>query len=285
MDKDFEQRVYSVNLTKKETLVAQYIFDNLDIAAFSTATALAAAIGVSDVTIHRFAHNLGYSNFSEMQKALQKDISNRLQNQKAYFRSPGKQIDEQFGGNLDNVISMVAKQSITNIEKFLDKILIEDVEQASKYLTQGRRNFVIGFWSASVLADYFAIKFRYNSDNVITITKTSPESIMPVLSVTRDDCVVVFSHSRYPKMSIKLAASSKNRGAKIIAITDKETSPIVPYADICFFADTDGIAFSSYVASMLLIEIILTNTTKLMWKVRESHHRRQEDMLQELDFF
>ena len=86
-------------------------------------------------------------------------------------------------------------------------------------------------------------------------------------------------------MATKLAEYAKKQGAKVIAITDTETSPICPYANYSFFAPVDGVSFSSQVAPLMLTEILLSCTTKLMRDKQQKYHEGIEDIIQELHFF
>ena len=290
MEYAFEQRLQtlSLSLTKKGHLVAQYIMNNKDTAAFMPATAVADKIGVSDVTVHRFAQQLGYANYSELQKDLQLDISNQLQNQKQRYRSPGEHMTDQYGDTLDDslvLIDEVAKKNFSNLEDALQKLSASQLEKASQALSHSNRVYVVGFWGASVLAEGFALKFLFNSANVVSITKTTPENIAQILSVGKDDCVTVYSYGRYPKMATKLTQYAKKRGAKIIAMTDKETSPICPYADYAFFSPVGGVSFSSLAGPLLLTEILLSYTTGLMKETQKKHHDAIEDIVQELNYF
>ena len=61
-------------LSKGQKLIAEFIMDNYDRAAFMTAAALGEASGVSESTVVRFANTLGYDGYRELQKELQELI-------------------------------------------------------------------------------------------------------------------------------------------------------------------------------------------------------------------
>ena len=64
--------------SKGQKRIAQYIRENYDKAAFMTASRLGEAAQVSESTVVRFAAQLGYEGYPEMQKALQEVIRGRL---------------------------------------------------------------------------------------------------------------------------------------------------------------------------------------------------------------
>ena len=64
--------------SKGQKLIANYIVSHFDKAAFMTASKLGAAVGVSESTVVRFASEIGFEGYPELQKALQELIRNKL---------------------------------------------------------------------------------------------------------------------------------------------------------------------------------------------------------------
>ena len=57
---------------------ARYIIENYDKAAFMTASKLGNTVGVSESTVVRFATEVGFEGYPQLQRALQELIRNRL---------------------------------------------------------------------------------------------------------------------------------------------------------------------------------------------------------------
>lgn len=64
--------------SKGQKLIARYILDSYDKAAFMTASKLGKTVNVSESTVVRFAVELGYDGYPSMQRALQEMIRNKL---------------------------------------------------------------------------------------------------------------------------------------------------------------------------------------------------------------
>ena len=64
--------------SKGQRRIAQYIEDHYDKAAFMTASKLGATVGVSESTVVRFATEVGYEGYPQLQKAMQEMIRNKL---------------------------------------------------------------------------------------------------------------------------------------------------------------------------------------------------------------
>ena len=64
--------------SKGQKLIARYIIENYDKAAFMTASKLGNTVGVSESTVVRFATEVGFEGYPQLQRALQELIRNRL---------------------------------------------------------------------------------------------------------------------------------------------------------------------------------------------------------------
>ena len=80
MDKDILSVMMkeSAGFSKGQRMIAKYILENYDKAAFMTAGKLGKTVGVSESTVVRFAAELGYDGYPGMRKALQEMIRSRL---------------------------------------------------------------------------------------------------------------------------------------------------------------------------------------------------------------
>ena len=64
--------------SKGQRLIANYILEHYDKVAFMTASRLGATVGVSESTVVRFAMEIGYAGYPELQRAIQEMIRSKL---------------------------------------------------------------------------------------------------------------------------------------------------------------------------------------------------------------
>jgi DNA-binding MurR/RpiR family transcriptional regulator len=64
--------------SKGQKLIADYIINHYDKAAFMTAAKLGEVVGVSESTVVRFAIEIGYDGYPKLQKVLQELIKSKL---------------------------------------------------------------------------------------------------------------------------------------------------------------------------------------------------------------
>ena len=117
MTQDLLTKISAMNgkLSKGQRLIAHYIVNHYERAAFMTAQKLGAAVGVSESTVVRFAYEIGFDGYPRLQRALQELIRNRLTSAQR-MEVTSDQIGESNilqKGNKDTRASCQLKVSIT----------------------------------------------------------------------------------------------------------------------------------------------------------------------------
>src|SRR5690606_20520738 len=104
--------------------------------------------------------------------------------------------------------------------------------------------------------------------------------------LTEEDVVIGLSYARYTKTTIDAVSFAKDRGTKIVAITDNMLSPLVPFADIALFAPSEMPSFiDSFVAPLSLINALLTALGKRKRKEVEKHLNELENVWDRFEIF
>ncbi|MGN0692818.1 MAG: MurR/RpiR family transcriptional regulator, partial [Oscillospiraceae bacterium] len=205
--------------------IAEYIIGHYDKAAFMTASKLGAIVGVSESTVVRFATELGYEGYPELQKALKEFTSNKLTTVQRM-----DVMNDQFAG--EDVLSKVMNFDIDQIRHTLDSLDKAEFYRTIDALCEAKSIYVIGARSASVLARFIVFYFNVMFDNVKIIHTTSTsEMFEQILNIGEHDIMIGVSFPRYSKHTVKAFRYAKENGAKVIAITDSPMSPIAENAD------------------------------------------------------
>ena len=128
--------------SKGQRLIARYITEHYDKAAFMTASRLGATVGVSESTVVRFATELGYDGYPHLQKTLQEMIRNRLT---AVQRM---EVTNDRMGNRD-VLQTVLSADVEKIRMTLDEIDREAFQSAVEAISNANRIYILGVRSSS----------------------------------------------------------------------------------------------------------------------------------------
>lgn len=239
-------------MSKSHKRIAAFILEKPDTAAYLTATKLGAETGVSESTVVRFAIELGYKGYPEMQKAL---ISLIRTNMTSVQRVAAA--DNIMAGG--DVLSKVMNQDADKIKLTLDEVNREDFTRAVEMITTAKNVYMIGVRSASMLSGFFAYYLNIIQNNVILLNMTSASEMFErLMRISEDDLLIGISFPRYSKRTRNAIEFARRRGANIIALTDSDASPIAADADCTLFAKSDMASFvDSLVAPLSIINALI----------------------------
>ena len=238
-------------LSKGHKLIAQFIMEDYDKAAFMTAAALGRSVGVSESTVVRFADALGFDGYRELQKQLQEVVKNKLTTVQRISLS------RDFT-DYKNVLKQVIKRDIDNIEKTIDDIDYDAFQKAVKMILEADNIYILGLRSSSFLAGYLGFYLKFLLDNV-KIIKSGPNDIFEqLLKATDRDVIIGISYPRYSNRTLEAFDYGRGKGCRIIGITDSLVSPTAQYADVMLIANSSMLSFvDSLVAPMSLINALI----------------------------
>lgn len=238
--------------SKGQKLIANFILQSYDKAAFMTASKLGKTVKVSESTVVRFAAELGYDGYPAMQRTLQEMIRNKLTSIQRI-----EVADDRMGNH--DILSMVMHSDMEKLRMTLEQIHREDFDGAVQDIVQAKRVYIIGVRSASAISTFLAFYFNLIFDNVTHVTAVSASEIFEqLLRVGNDDVVIGVSFPRYSKRTVKAMEFARDRGAKVVAITDSESSPLAAAAQRLLVAKSDMVSFvDSLVAPLSLVNALI----------------------------
>ncbi len=268
------------SFSKGQKLIANYILQSYDKAAFMTASKLGKTVNVSESTVVRFAAELGFDGYPSMQKTLQEMIRNKLT---AIQRV---EVSKERIGNQD-VMTMVMQSDIEKIRMTLDETDQASFNQAVAAIANAKRIYILGVRSASVLANFISFYFRFMFDNVVSVdTSSISEVFEQIVHISADDVFIGLSFPRYSKRTIKAMQYAKDQGAKVVAITDSKVSPLTKIADVSLLAKSDMASFvDSLVAPLSLVNALIVAISREKAVHLESSLNRLESIWEEYDVY
>lgn len=243
-------------LSKGHKKLVAYITENYDKAAFMTASKLGEKVGVSESTVVRFATEMGFKGYPELQKELQQMIKSKLT---AVQRM---EVSSTLIGEQD-AIKKVLNGDIELIRDTLEQISTEEFSKAVQIINNARKIYILGVRSSASLASFLYFYLNPVFENVVLIdTSSASEMFEQMFRISEDDVCVAISFPRYSKQTINALRFINDRGTKIIAITDSADSPIAEYADNILVAKSDMVSVvDSLVAPLSLINALIVAVT------------------------
>ena len=238
--------------SKGQKQISSFILGHYDKAAYMTAAKLGALVGVSESTVVRFANELGFAGYPELQHSLQEMIRSKLTTIQRI------EITNDRIGESD-LLEKVLNSDIDKIKHTLEEIDRTSFENAVDDLIGAQMIYIIGMRSSSSLASFMYHYLNLVFPHVRLVRTTSGSEIFEqLLRINDKDAIVGISFPRYSKRIINALGYAKKQGAKVISITDSAASPIAANADDLLLAKSDMASFvDSLVAPLSIINALI----------------------------
>lgn len=245
-------RKSSNSFSKGQKLIAKYIQEHPDRVAFMTASKLGVTVGVSESTVVRFATEIGYSGYPELQRAIQEMIRNKL---------TALQRLEMTSRNIEKerLLESVFNQDVHILKRTRDSIDHKAFYDAVKALVPVKKVYILGAGSSLAIATFLAHYFELIFDTVHLIEATSESKVyQSMLRVNEEDAIIAISFPRYSKKASKALQYAADRGAVTVAVTDSHESPLAKHASHLLLARSDMVSFvDSLVGPLSLINALI----------------------------
>ena len=268
------------SFSKGQKLIANYISENYDKAAYMTAAKLGSVVNVSESTVVRFAIELGFDGYPDLQHALQELVRTSLTSVQRM------EVTNSRIGDGD-VLTSVLLSDADKIRHTLEAIDKEDFDKAVEKIIGARTIYIMGMRSSATLAGFLNYNLRMIFDNVKLVDTTSvSEMFEGIMGMREDDVLVAISFPRYSKRIINAVDYAKHVGTNVIAITDSKMSPIAQNANEKLIAKSDMASFvDSLVAPLSIVNAIVVAVARKKQDELTVRLRKLEEIWDEYDVY
>ena len=205
--------------TKGQRLLAAFVLEHCDKAAFMSSFELASVSGVSQSTVMRFATALGFDGFTDFQQALQTELKYRLSALSRF---------EVMSDNPDDndVFRGIAAADAINIKKNTDLNDVDAVNNLCTRLSLSSKVYIYGQGYASAAAQYLSYYLRILLPNVCDVNHTGVDPISSVADIDNGDLLIIISFPVHSDTTKKLAAFARYKEASVATISEGSKSEI-----------------------------------------------------------
>lgn len=241
-------------MTPAERAVAAFLRENRRAIPYETGASIAAASGVSEMTVIRFIRALGYANL--------RDLKDRLR--------PRPADDAQA---LDDVLERfrLRRDDLAHLERSLE-LELRAVARAYQLTTTGRWPRIVellasrrlvhvaGFQATRGVALDFANRLKYARPGV-RFAQASAGIYSEVLeSDPGEACLVIVDTVSYARKGVLLARKARELGIPLVVVTDRFSHWALEYTDLVLEANTHVETFWDSTASLSVILNLMINS-------------------------
>jgi DNA-binding MurR/RpiR family transcriptional regulator len=257
--RDVIKEKYST-LSEGQKIVAQYIMDYPEESAFKTATQIGMEVGVSESTVIRLSYSLGLDGFTHLQQVI------RVQYVKTNSTVYKFQESTLSNEKKNNLFANVLERDIEILTKMNREQKDVDIWAAVSAISEADHVFVVGYRYSYGPASWFSFMLNIMLGNV-SLYPSSNDMVEKMTHLTENSVVVVISFPRYTKETVRFTEMAKQKGAKVIAITDKLLSPVGRIADITLTTDINTLSGMDSIASISsLLNLVITGVSNKQQK-------------------
>jgi DNA-binding MurR/RpiR family transcriptional regulator len=215
----------SIRLPKRLRQVAVYLWQHPSEVALGTVTSVAEKAGVQPSTMVRFAQNLGYSGFSDLQDLFKAYVKESWPES----RERALPLDDARGAkdpNFHLVAGMVdaSMQSLAHVNDSIDRARFA---ATVKILAKAHMIYLVGNKRAFPVTMYMSLALSQLGIANILVDNVGSTAFGQIASTTPRDAVLAISFSPYNSITPELAATAAQRGTPLVSITDSAFSPLV----------------------------------------------------------
>ncbi len=222
----FHERVakFDAELTSSQHLLAEYVMAHAEQVMFMSARQLAHKTGQSDAAVIRFAQAIGFSGFTELKESLRDSLLERRG-----VSGLGQQLNMSSGGDalkkkvFETDAFLVQQTALLNPEEVILNVV--DV------LIAARRVRITGHSTTYPLAAYAAALLNQFLEDAQIFNIGHGDLAERLRSINEQDVFIGIGYVRYIPYTLEIMRLARDKGAGIIAITDRMSSPLARLAD------------------------------------------------------
>lgn len=212
-------------MTKSQKKVANYLLFNMDKLLFFTADELAKAANVSTATVVRFARELDFEGYTDMQKAARLRFHDREEEPEDLPQSSPEEDSSEY------LLEKSFRQDIQNLKRTFQDLSREDLERACTLLKTSRRVYLVGMRISRSMATYAYINWGMLRKGVHLIHNEGLDYAEELIEINSEDLIVAFWAPRYNRATYQMLSHAKRQKASVLLITNREFNLIMEEGD------------------------------------------------------
>lgn len=251
------------DLSPTEQRIAQHYMQHGSVMAFASASQVARRLGVATSSVVRFAQELGYAGYLELQESMQAeyDAARKLLSVSVEREELLEHVVRLDGSNVASVLRNQAA-----------------LLGASTALANAPQVWVVGSRSSGDIASIGQRVLNMVRPNVRMLNPSSAEVPDQLLDMGPDDILLIVIMSRYTQEVVRLVELAPHHAGNVL-ITDEHASPLLPIANWVISVSTQPAAIiRSPTAVLTALQTLIAATAREIGddKVKERTAKAEE---------
>ena len=216
-------------------LCARYLIDHPHEVGLQSMRTLATNAEVHPNSFVRLARHLGFDGYDAMRERFRDFVRAGVgssPDRVAWLREMDRK------GGSAAVVGSMAEACLDNLEKMFAQQSIRELEQAVDWMIEARRVYVLELGLAYPLVYNFWYVARMGFDHFILSPRHGSLPSDDVIRMDERDCLLAMTFQPYRRDTLSAVQQAKERGARIIGVTDSSAATLCREADLGLVAPT-----------------------------------------------
>ena len=204
------------DLHPAERRLGEFVCDFPGELASYDAQELARFANVSKATVSRFVRRLGYDSYDEARRHARAE------------QRTGSRLFMAHAGDPDAAeasLTQNVEQGKLNLDRTFATITQAELDDVAQTMLAARKVWVLGFRASHPFAAYLRWQLTQVVEDVITIPGSGETLGEHLVSIRRDDCMVMFGLRRRVAVTQRILEHASGAGAALLYVTDEGVEP------------------------------------------------------------
>ncbi|MCK5515356.1 MAG: MurR/RpiR family transcriptional regulator [Desulfobulbaceae bacterium] len=249
-------------LTRSEAKIANYLEKNYPLTAFETIVSISEKADVGKATVGRFIKKLGYDGFLGFMSSVRRDVVTRLETPIEQYLQKKDTVTSADTDFFRQHISF----AIENFNETYARLDKKQFDAAAEILAKcPGKLYITGAATSQALANYFYLLVCYLREDAKFIDCNISTLAHRLADVSSEDVLFAITHYRFSAVTENIVHWFKQKGCKVILLSDREVNPVADIVDIQMVTRSDTpLMFNSRCATFLLLETLISAMTPLL---------------------
>ncbi len=219
---------------------ARWVIDHPADVALLSLREQARRAGIAPATLTRLAQRLGLGGYNGVRKLFADAVRERPESYRGRAEELLVRRDSEGDQALVQDIFASLSQHLQNLSL---PDAIERFTAAADMIASANRVFCLGQRSSFSVAYIFHYVRSLFGSNSVLVDGSGGSGVDTLRAIGKGDVLLAISVNRYVRHTIDAAKFAKDRGARVVALTDSEISPLVSFADEAILVRTETPSF------------------------------------------
>jgi DNA-binding MurR/RpiR family transcriptional regulator len=267
------------SLSKRLQQIASHALDNPSELALETIAAVSQRAGVQPSSLIRFAKVFGFSGYSDMQRVFRLRLTDAMPDYKERLKSlNGNEAQGEEAKDVNALLEQFVEADVVGLRRLQqNKRLGTLLDQSFKLITDSETVYVVAHRRSFPIACYLAYALSQMNVRNVLVDGVGGMFMQQVGHATSRDVIIAISSKAYSPDVAQVVRDAKQRGVKVIAMTDSPLSPLAEHADVSLEVQQAAVGlFRSLAVTMTLAVTLIVGLGRAVEAKRSGNGKRSK---------